>query len=69
MSKTKEQSAIDAIYTLVERVDLLDKKIEIVDTNIKHLNNKVSQLLTPRIPAATAVSAPLPSYKLEAGAA
>ena len=60
MSKSKEQSAIDAIYTLVERVDLLDKKIEIVDTNIKHLNNKVSQLLSPNraVVSASASAAP-----------
>tara|TARA_A100001011_G_scaffold396727_1_gene495366 strand:+ start:492 stop:977 length:486 start_codon:yes stop_codon:yes gene_type:complete len=63
MAKSKEQSAIDAIYALVERVDLLDKKIEIVDTNIKHLNNKVSQLLTSSnsISAPSAAPASIPS--------
>lgn len=63
MAKSKEQSAIDAIYLLVERVDLLDKKIEIVDTNIKHLNNKVSQLLTSNnsISAPSAASVSIPS--------
>jgi len=63
MAKSKEQSAIDAIYALVDRVDLLDKKIEIVDTNIKHLNNKVSQLLTSSKPIA------LPSARASAVAA
>jgi hypothetical protein len=44
MSKTKEQSAIDIIYSLLDKVDLLDKKIDMIDTNVKHLNNKVSQI-------------------------
>ena len=60
MSKTKEQSAIDVIYSLVEKVDLLDKKIDMIDTNVKHLNNKVSKLKTFSGPTTSIEPRPVP---------
>ena len=60
MSKTKEQSAIDAIYSLLERVDLLDKKIDMIDTNVKHLNNKVSKISTGVVQRPNSVAASMP---------
>jgi len=44
MTKSKEQSAIDAIYTILDRLDLLDKRVQVIDDNIKILSNKVSKL-------------------------
>jgi hypothetical protein len=44
MSKSKEQSAIDVIYTMLEKVELLDKRVQIIDDNLKILSNKVSKL-------------------------
>jgi len=44
MSKTKEQSAIDAIYTLLDKLELLDKRVQVIDDNLKILSNKVSKL-------------------------
>ena len=37
MSKTKEQSAIDIIYSLLDKVDLLDKKIDIIHSQRRKL--------------------------------
>lgn len=44
MSDKKEQSAIDIIYDLNEKIDLLSKKIDVIDTNLKLANNKISKL-------------------------
>ena len=44
MSKTREESAIDTIYNLVQAIESLDKKVMVIDSNIKLLNNKVSKL-------------------------
>jgi hypothetical protein len=44
MSKSKEQSAIDVIYTMLEKVELLDKRVQVIDDNLKILSNKVSKL-------------------------
>lgn len=44
MSKSKEQSAIDAIYTMLDRIELLDKRVQIIDDNVKILSNKISKL-------------------------
>ena len=44
MSKSKEQSAIDSIYTILEKIELLDKRVQIIDDNIKILSNKVSKM-------------------------
>jgi len=43
MSKTREKSAIDAIYELLDDVKIIKKKLEIIDNNIKLLNNKVNK--------------------------
>tara|TARA_B100000131_G_C17950433_1_gene546202 strand:+ start:199 stop:675 length:477 start_codon:yes stop_codon:yes gene_type:complete len=44
MSKRREQSAIDAIYELTRTVDTIDKRLTVIDSNIKLLNNKVAKL-------------------------
>lgn len=41
MAKNKEQSAIDTIYELMDQIKLLHQKIDIMDANIKLLNNKL----------------------------
>jgi hypothetical protein len=56
MTKSKEQSAIDVIYTLLEKVELLDKRVQVIDDNVKILSNKVSKL--NRNAAVAAVTAP-----------
>ena len=43
MSKSREQSAVDAIYEILDRLDLLDRKMEIIDANVKLLSNKISK--------------------------
>jgi hypothetical protein len=42
--KTREQSAVDVIYEMKSLVEKLDKKLDILDGNIKLLNNKVVKL-------------------------
>lgn len=44
MSKTKEQSAIDAIYEILDKLELLDKRVQIIDDNVKILSNKITKL-------------------------
>ena len=44
MSKTKEKSAIDAIYEILDKLELLDKRVQVIDDNIKILSNKVSKI-------------------------
>jgi hypothetical protein len=44
MSRTKEQSAIDAIYEILEKIEFLDKRVQIIDDNLKILSNKVTKL-------------------------
>lgn len=55
MTKNREQSAIDAIYELLEEVTELRKEIKNIDNNIKLLNNKVGKLSLPQVsnPAAS----------------
>tara|TARA_A100001011_G_scaffold400700_2_gene517725 strand:+ start:4378 stop:4839 length:462 start_codon:yes stop_codon:yes gene_type:complete len=43
MSKEKEYSAIDAIYKILDKLDFLEKKISVLDSNIKIINNKLSK--------------------------
>lgn len=40
----RAESAIDVIYSLSLKIENLDKKITIIDSNIKLLNNKVSKM-------------------------
>lgn len=42
--KSREQSAVDIIYMLKDLVEKLDKKVDILDGNVKLLNNKVVKL-------------------------
>jgi hypothetical protein len=44
MSKDREQSAIDAIYDILDKISLLDKRVQVIDDNVKLLSNKVSKL-------------------------
>lgn len=44
MDMEKEFSAIEAIYKILERIDELGKKVQIIDDNIKILNNKLTKL-------------------------
>lgn len=59
-------SAVDAIYLLLEKVDLLDKKISIVDTNVKLLSNKISKISSNSAVAASAAASPPTPSKPEA---
>lgn len=57
MSKNKELSAIDAIYSLLDEVQELRREVKAIDSNIKLLNNKIlkmSQGTVPTIPTASA---------------
>jgi len=70
MAKEREQSAIDAIYDLLEEVRDIKKEIKIINNNIKLLNNKVAKLtLAARPsqevrPSAGTPSAKVPSAKV-----
>ena len=44
MSDNRAESAIDIIFNLSSQIELLDKKLTIIDSNLKLLNNKVSKL-------------------------
>jgi len=47
MSKTKEQSAIDAIYSMEKTLEELLKRMQVVEDNLKLMNNKLSKLPKP----------------------
>jgi hypothetical protein len=53
MSKDREKSAVDAIYEILDKLESLEKKMTIIDSNIKLLNNKVSglEIKSPTAPA------------------
>ena len=44
MSDNRAESAIDMIFNLSNQIELLDKKLTVIDSNLKLLNNKVSKL-------------------------
>ena len=44
MSDNRAESAIDMIFNLSSQIELLDKKLTVIDSNLKLLNNKVSKL-------------------------
>jgi prefoldin subunit 5 len=48
----KEQSAIDVIYKLAADIEYIKKQIEILDSNIKLLNNKISKQIKSQEPVA-----------------
>ena len=54
MSNPREQSAIDTIYEILDRIDLLDKRVQVIDDNVKLLSNKVSKINKNVAVAATA---------------
>jgi len=56
--KSKEQSAIDSIYTILEKIELLDRRVQIIDDNIKILSNKVSKV-GKNVAAAAVSSSPI----------
>jgi hypothetical protein len=53
MSSEKEISAIDAIYQILDRLDIMEKRLHVIDDNVKILSNKVSKFA--RAPSPTAV--------------
>jgi hypothetical protein len=56
MSETREQSAIDAIYEILDKLEFLDKKVQVIDNNVKLLNNKIVKLSSGSSPKAIAPS-------------
>jgi len=59
MSKKREQSAIDSIYSMENTLEELLKRIQVIEDNLKLLNNKVSKLSKAPKPN------PLPLDKVE----
>ena len=45
MSDEKEISAIDAIYQILDKIDVMEKRLHVIDDNVKILSNKVSKFL------------------------
>ena len=62
MSKRREESAIDAIYEILDKMDSFSKRLVVVEDNLKILSNKVSKLNTNAALAAVA-SPPTPIVK------
>ena len=60
MSSDREQSAIDAIYEILDKIDTIDKRTQIMDDNIKLLSNKVSKLSKNAAVAAVSATAKAP---------
>jgi hypothetical protein len=61
MSKTREQSAIDSIYGMENTLEELLKRIQVMEDNLKLLNNKVSKLSKPiPLPLVKSDSSPEP---------
>jgi|14BtaG_2_1085337.scaffolds.fasta_scaffold00001_56 hypothetical protein len=54
MSDKKEISAIDAIYEILDRIDLMDKRLQVIDDNVKILSNKFSKFQRLETSAAAA---------------
>ena len=40
MSSNKEMSAIDAVDKILDKLEFLEKKINVLDSNIKIINNR-----------------------------
>ena len=60
-AKKREESAIDAIYKILDRIDTLDERIQIIDTNVKNLSNKITNIsLLPKSNPVPAVGAKTP---------
>ena len=56
MPSKREESAIDAIYQILDKIELLDQRMQIIDTNVKNLSNKITKLETAPTPSAGARS-------------
>jgi len=65
--KTKEQSAIDIIYLLYDEVKFLSKQVEVLDTNIKLLNNKFAKFSKSQGSETTVETAGQPTAKAVPG--
>lgn len=55
---SKEQSAIDAIYNILDEISNIKKQILIIDSNIKLLNNKVGKIISKDVGAPSAIIPP-----------
>jgi len=61
MSKTREQSAIDSIYSMENTLEELLKRVQVMEDNLKLLNNKFSKLSKPNpLPLVKSDSSPAP---------
>jgi hypothetical protein len=40
----REYSAVDAVFLILEKIELLEKKISVIDDNLKILNNKITKI-------------------------
>tara|TARA_B100000131_G_scaffold272698_1_gene273795 strand:- start:6500 stop:6976 length:477 start_codon:yes stop_codon:yes gene_type:complete len=56
MPSKREESAIDAIYQILDKIELLDQRMQIIDTNVKNLSNKITKLGAVPTPAVGARS-------------
>ena len=64
MSKTREQSAIDSIYGMENTLEELLKRIQVMEDNLKLLNNKFSKLSKPiPLPLVKSDSSPEPPVR------
>jgi hypothetical protein len=61
MSSERERSAIDAIYDILNKLESIEKKLTVIDNNIKLLNNKVNKLSTDSARKVAAPRAVVPS--------
>jgi|14BtaG_2_1085337.scaffolds.fasta_scaffold05155_2 hypothetical protein len=52
MSDEKEISAIDAIYQILDKIDVMEKRLHVIDDNVKILSNKVSKFIRTSVPTA-----------------
>ena len=61
MTKSKEHSAIDSIYAMEDTLGQILKRIQVIEDNLKILNNKVSKLSKPNpLPPVKSDSNPSP---------
>jgi hypothetical protein len=47
LSKNREQSAIDSIYNIENSLELLSKRVKVMEDNLKLINNKLSKIIKP----------------------
>jgi hypothetical protein len=64
MSKTREQSAIDSIYGMENTLEELLKRVQVMEDNLKLLNNKFSKLSKPNpLPLVKSNTSPEPPLR------